>query len=117
MYCFYFCLRACERFLIQVVYPPFIRGLNCFMMRVNILLLGVFIVLCGFILSLSRLLNCLIVVENFKVLLLFFALVQQRSERHILFIALMVIFTVEVVLGLVVLTRLWDLRSLMGLVG
>lgn len=75
-------------------------------MAVSLLLLGVVIVLCGFILSLSRLLNCLIVVENFNVLLLFSAITQQWSETHILFIALMVIFTVEVVLGLVVLTRL-----------
>lgn len=81
------------------------------------LLVGVLIVLCRFILSLSRLLNCLIVVEKFNVLLLFSAILGQWEERFILFIALMVIFTVEVVLGLVVLTRLWDSRGLMGIVG
>jgi len=54
----------------------------------------------------TRLLNCLIVVENFKVLILFLSMLSQRGESFIFFIALMVIFTIEVVLGLVVLTRL-----------
>lgn len=70
------------------------------------LLIGGLIVLCSFILSLTRLLNCLIVVEKFNVLLLFSAILGQWGDVRILFIALMVIFTVEVVLGLVVLTRL-----------
>lgn len=71
-----------------------------------LLFLGVLVVLCRFFLSLTRLLNCLIVVENLKVLMLFLSLVVQRGESFIFFIALMVIFTIEVVLGLVVLTRL-----------
>lgn len=75
------------------------------------------IVLCSFVLSLSRLLNCLIVVENFKVLLLFSRLLMNWDETRIFFIALMVIFTIEVVLGLVVLTRLWDSRSLIVILG
>nr|YP_009734329.1 NADH dehydrogenase subunit 4L [Echinostoma revolutum]QIJ97881.1 NADH dehydrogenase subunit 4L [Echinostoma revolutum] len=75
------------------------------------------IVLFGFFLSLSRLLNCLIVVENFNVLLLLYCLLGQWDEFRMLFIALIVIFTVEVTLGLVVLTRLWDLSSLIGIVG
>nr|QAY80531.1 NADH dehydrogenase subunit 4L [Paragonimus kellicotti] len=86
-------------------------------MGASVLFLGSLIVLCGLILSLSRLLSCLIIVENFNVLLLFSAIFQQWQESHILFIALMVIFTVEVILGLVVLTRLWDLGSLIGRVG
>nr|YP_009326177.1 NADH dehydrogenase subunit 4L [Paragonimus ohirai]YP_010690152.1 NADH dehydrogenase subunit 4L [Paragonimus iloktsuenensis]APD26969.1 NADH dehydrogenase subunit 4L [Paragonimus ohirai]WBU12991.1 NADH dehydrogenase subunit 4L [Paragonimus iloktsuenensis] len=86
-------------------------------MGVSVLFLGGVVVLCGLVLSLSRFLNCLIIVENFNVLLLFSSILQQWQESHILFIALMVIFTVEVVLGLVVLTRLWDLGSLIGLVG
>nr|YP_009240944.1 NADH dehydrogenase subunit 4L [Brachycladium goliath]ALN38357.1 NADH dehydrogenase subunit 4L [Brachycladium goliath] len=81
------------------------------------LLVGGLVVLCSFVLSLSRLLNCLIVVENFNVLLLFSSILGQWDEARILFIALMVIFTIEVVLGLVVLTRLWDSSSLMGIVG
>ncbi len=75
-------------------------------MILRVLVLGSFLVLLAFMLSLGRLLNCLIVVENFNVLLLFCALLSQRGETRILFISLMVIFTIEVVLGLVVLTRL-----------
>nr|YP_009261930.1 NADH dehydrogenase subunit 4L [Echinochasmus japonicus]AKL39058.1 NADH dehydrogenase subunit 4L [Echinochasmus japonicus] len=82
-----------------------------------VLFLGCLVVLFGFFLSLGRLLSCLIVVENFNVLLLFVCLVGQWGEFRMLFIALMVIFTVEVTLGLVVLTRLWDFSSLTGLVG
>lgn len=71
-----------------------------------ILVLGVRVIACRFFLSMTRLLNCLIVVENFKVLILFLSMLSQRGESFIFFIALMVIFTIEVVLGLVVLTRL-----------
>nr|YP_010693882.1 NADH dehydrogenase subunit 4L [Morishitium polonicum]WCD42519.1 NADH dehydrogenase subunit 4L [Morishitium polonicum] len=83
----------------------------------SLLFIGSFVVLFGFFLSLSRLLNCLIIVENFNVLLLFVSMLNQWDEFHMFFIALMVIFTVEVTLGLVVLTRLWDLSGLIGLVG
>nr|QJP05381.1 NADH dehydrogenase subunit 4L [Clonorchis sinensis] len=82
-----------------------------------LLVLGVMVILCSFFLSISRLLNCLIVVENFNVLLLFVAMLLQRGESYIFLIALMVIFTVEVMLGLVVLTRLWDLSELIDIVG
>ena len=71
-----------------------------------VLLFGGLISLFRFILSATRLLNCLIVIENFKVLLLFSCLVCQWEESRVLFLALMVIFTIEVTLGLVVLTRL-----------
>nr|QUL60403.1 NADH dehydrogenase subunit 4L [Echinostomatidae sp. CA-2021] len=82
-----------------------------------VLYLGSLIVLFSFFMSLSRLLNCLIVVENFNVLLLLWCLLGQWDEFRMLFIALIVIFTVEVTLGLVVLTRLWDSSSLIGIVG
>nr|YP_010853283.1 NADH dehydrogenase subunit 4L [Metorchis xanthosomus]WGM81702.1 NADH dehydrogenase subunit 4L [Metorchis xanthosomus] len=82
-----------------------------------LLILGVFIVLFSFFLSVSRLLNCLIVVENLNVLLLFITMLSQRGETYIFLIALMVIFTVEVMLGLVVLTRLWDSSELIDIVG
>nr|WRY69451.1 NADH dehydrogenase subunit 4L [Hypoderaeum conoideum] len=82
-----------------------------------VLCLGSLIVLFSFFMSLSRLLNCLIVVENFNVLLLLCCLLGQWDEFRMLFIALIVIFTVEVTLGLVVLTRLWDSSSLIGIVG
>nr|YP_009519770.1 NADH dehydrogenase subunit 4L [Echinostoma miyagawai]AYD49498.1 NADH dehydrogenase subunit 4L [Echinostoma miyagawai]QEG55043.1 NADH dehydrogenase subunit 4L [Echinostoma miyagawai]WCK11538.1 NADH dehydrogenase subunit 4L [Echinostoma miyagawai] len=81
------------------------------------LYLGSLIVLFGFFMSLTRLLNCLIVVENFNVLLILFCLLSQWDEFRMFFIALIVIFTVEVTLGLVVLTRLWDSSSLIGIVG
>lgn len=68
-------------------------------------------------LSHTRLLNCLIVVEKFKVLLLFTSVICQRGETHMFFLVLMVIFTIEVVLGLVVLTRLWDTSGLISVVG
>nr|YP_009467179.1 NADH dehydrogenase subunit 4L [Artyfechinostomum sufrartyfex]YP_010461005.1 NADH dehydrogenase subunit 4L [Artyfechinostomum malayanum]APX55328.1 NADH dehydrogenase subunit 4L [Artyfechinostomum sufrartyfex]ARH10827.1 NADH dehydrogenase subunit 4L [Artyfechinostomum sufrartyfex]UUF68158.1 NADH dehydrogenase subunit 4L [Artyfechinostomum malayanum] len=84
---------------------------------VGLLYLGSLVVLFSFFMSLSRLLNCLIVVENFNVLLLLFCLLGQWDEFRMLFIALIVIFTIEVTLGLVVLTRLWDSSSLIGIVG
>lgn len=68
-------------------------------------LVGTVLIFCGFVLSVGRFLNCLIVLENFKILLLFCSLVL-GSERHMVFLALVVIFTVEVTLSLVVLTRL-----------
>lgn len=63
-------------------------------------------VICNFIMSLGHLLNCLIVVENLKVLLLFVCVLGQQEESRMMFISLVVIFTIEVVLGLVVLTRI-----------
>nr|WSP01966.1 NADH dehydrogenase subunit 4L [Allocreadium lobatum] len=78
-----------------------------------LLLAGMVMMFCSFVLSLTRLLNCLIVVENLKVLLLFVSMMHQWEETHMFFLALMVIFTVEVVLGLVVLTRLWSFSILM----
>nr|YP_009236159.1 NADH dehydrogenase subunit 4L [Fascioloides magna]AMF83643.1 NADH dehydrogenase subunit 4L [Fascioloides magna] len=84
---------------------------------VGLLCTGGLVIVFGFFLSLGRLLNCLIVVENFNVLLLFVCLLGQWDEFRIIFIALMVIFTIEVTLGLVTLTRLWDFSSLIGIVG
>nr|QYC97738.1 NADH dehydrogenase subunit 4L [Diplostomoidea sp. MSB para 30071] len=81
------------------------------------ILLGGLIILFSFILSSSRLLNCLIVIENFNVMLLFICLMSQFEEFRIIFITLMVIFTIEVTLGLVVLTRLWSLSLLIDIVG
>nr|UFQ88605.1 NADH dehydrogenase subunit 4L [Rhinebothrium sp. 1]UFQ88641.1 NADH dehydrogenase subunit 4L [Rhinebothrium sp. 1]UFQ88665.1 NADH dehydrogenase subunit 4L [Rhinebothrium sp. 1]UFQ88677.1 NADH dehydrogenase subunit 4L [Rhinebothrium sp. 1]UFQ88689.1 NADH dehydrogenase subunit 4L [Rhinebothrium sp. 1] len=65
-------------------------------------------ILVSFLLSVSRFLNCLIILENFNVLLLFFSLLGSCSESHMLFVVLMVVSTVEVILGLVVLTRVWE---------
>nr|WPN08952.1 NADH dehydrogenase subunit 4L [Prohemistomum vivax] len=82
-----------------------------------VLLLGGLVALFSFILSATRLLNCLIVIENFNVLLLLCCLMCQWEECRVLFLALMVIFIIEVTLGLVVLTRLWSSSSLMDIVG
>nr|YP_009533199.1 NADH dehydrogenase subunit 4L [Cyathocotyle prussica]AYH51384.1 NADH dehydrogenase subunit 4L [Cyathocotyle prussica] len=82
-----------------------------------VLLFGGILALFSFILSATRLLNCLIIIENFNVLILFACLVSQWEESRVLFLALMVIFTVEVTLGLVVLTRLWSSSLLIDIVG
>nr|UFQ88701.1 NADH dehydrogenase subunit 4L [Alveobothrium grabatum]UFQ88713.1 NADH dehydrogenase subunit 4L [Alveobothrium grabatum]UFQ88725.1 NADH dehydrogenase subunit 4L [Alveobothrium grabatum] len=62
----------------------------------------------SFFLSLSRFLNCLIILENFNVLLLLFSLLSSVFDNRMLFIVLMVVSTVEVIIGLVVLTRVWE---------
>nr|WCH58143.1 NADH dehydrogenase subunit 4L [Holostephanus sp. FJ-2023] len=82
-----------------------------------VLLFGGLVALFSFILSATRLLNCLIIIENLNVLILFSCLISQWEESRVLFIALMVIFTVEVTLGLVVLTRLWSSSILIDIVG
>nr|QXU59659.1 NADH dehydrogenase subunit 4L [Cephalochlamys namaquensis] len=66
------------------------------------------VVLLSFFLSVTRFLNCLIILENFNVLLLLFSLFLSYKDSHIIFIVLMVISTVEVIVGLVVLTRVWE---------
>ena len=73
------------------------------MLGLYMLLLSV--VVLSFFLSLSRFLNCLIILENFNVLLLTFILLLSAADSHVLFIIFMVVSTVEVILGLVVLTR------------
>nr|QXU59731.1 NADH dehydrogenase subunit 4L [Diphyllobothrium schistochilos] len=74
------------------------------------------IILLGFILSLTRFLNCLIILENFNVLLLLFSLLLSMADSHIIFIVLMVVSTVEVIIGLVVLTRVWECTNSLDLV-
>nr|WRW53955.1 NADH dehydrogenase subunit 4L [Strigea falconis] len=86
-------------------------------MNSSFVFIGGLVILFSFLLSNSRLLNCLLVVENFNVMLLLICLVSQFEEFRIIFLALMVIFTIEVTLGLVVLTRLWSLSSLIDIVG
>nr|YP_009689305.1 NADH dehydrogenase subunit 4L [Postharmostomum commutatum]QEL51321.1 NADH dehydrogenase subunit 4L [Postharmostomum commutatum] len=78
---------------------------------------GLVVLLFSFIMSLSRLLNCLIIVENINVLLLLVCLLSQTDESRIMFLALMVLFTIEVSLGLVMLTRIWSLGSLTDIEG
>nr|YP_010947750.1 NADH dehydrogenase subunit 4L [Azygia robusta]WMH04197.1 NADH dehydrogenase subunit 4L [Azygia robusta]WMH04209.1 NADH dehydrogenase subunit 4L [Azygia robusta] len=80
-------------------------------------LLGLSLILFSFVLSVTRLLNCLIIIENINVLLLLTSLLGQAGESRVLFLTLMVVFTIEVTLALVVLTRLWDYSSLIDIVG
>nr|YP_001031213.1 NADH dehydrogenase subunit 4L [Dibothriocephalus latus]ABI53734.1 NADH dehydrogenase subunit 4L [Dibothriocephalus latus]BAF61125.1 NADH dehydrogenase subunit 4L [Dibothriocephalus latus]BAV82481.1 NADH dehydrogenase subunit 4L [Dibothriocephalus latus] len=74
------------------------------------------VILLGFILSLTRFLNCLIILESFNVLLLLFSLLLSMADSHIIFIVLMVVSTVEVIIGLVVLTRVWECTNSLDLV-
>nr|QXU59611.1 NADH dehydrogenase subunit 4L [Dibothriocephalus dendriticus] len=74
------------------------------------------VILLGFILSLTRFLNCLIILENFNVLLLLFSLLLSMADSHVIFIVLMVVSTVEVIIGLVVLTRVWECTNSLDLV-
>nr|YP_009428342.1 NADH dehydrogenase subunit 4L [Diphyllobothrium stemmacephalum]BBA26476.1 NADH dehydrogenase subunit 4 [Diphyllobothrium stemmacephalum] len=74
------------------------------------------VIMLGFILSLTRFLNCLIILENFNVLLLLFSLLLSVSDSHIIFIVLMVVSTVEVIIGLVVLTRVWECTNSLDLI-
>nr|QXU59695.1 NADH dehydrogenase subunit 4L [Duthiersia expansa] len=81
-----------------------------------IFLLFFTVVLVSFFLSLTRFLNCLIILENFNVLLLIFSLLLSFQDSHILFIVLMVVSTIEVIVGLVVLTRVWECTNSLDLV-
>lgn len=78
---------------------------------ITIFLILFLTIVLSFFLSFSRFLNCLIILEKFNVLLLLFCLVLGRLDRHMLFIVLIIISTVEVIVGLVVLTRVWECSS------
>nr|UFQ89277.1 NADH dehydrogenase subunit 4L [Echeneibothrium multiloculatum] len=65
-------------------------------------------ILASFFLASGRFLSCLIILENFNVLLLIFSLLNTLFDSHMIFIVLMVVSTVEVIIGLVVLTRVWE---------
>jgi len=73
------------------------------------------VILVRFFLSLSRFLNCLIILEKFKVLLLLFSLLLGVFDKHMIFIILMVVSTIEVIVGLVVLTRVWEITDSLDL--
>nr|WCL38743.1 NADH dehydrogenase subunit 4L [Caryophyllaeus brachycollis] len=69
------------------------------------------------ILCIDRFLNCLILLENFNVCILLFSLLRSSSDSHMVFIVLMVVSTIEIVVGLVVLTRLWESGGCLDSVG
>nr|YP_009440996.1 NADH dehydrogenase subunit 4L [Moniezia expansa]AOY40436.1 NADH dehydrogenase subunit 4L [Moniezia expansa] len=84
---------------------------------VTVYLVLFFVIVFSFFLSYSRFLNCLIILENFNVLLLLFCLLVGCMDSHIIFVVLMVVSTIEVIVGLVVLTRVWECSSTLELVG
>lgn len=83
---------------------------------VTVFLILFFVILLRFFLSISRFLNCLIVLEKFNVLLLLFCLICGLSDRHMIFIVLIILSTVEIIVGLVVLTRVWECSSIIELI-
>nr|QZZ81268.1 NADH dehydrogenase subunit 4L [Prosthogonimus pellucidus] len=80
-----------------------------------LLILGLVFSVFGFFLSSNSFLNCLIVLENMNVLLLVVSLLLGVTMFRSFFISLLVMFTIEVVLSLVILTRVWGFGSLIGL--
>nr|BBB87235.1 NADH dehydrogenase subunit 4L [Moniezia sp. MN-2015] len=83
---------------------------------ITIYLILFFVIVLSFFLSYSRFLNCLIILENFNVLLLLFCLLVGAMDNHVIFVILMVVSTVEVIVGLVVLTRVWECSNTLELV-
>nr|QCP68150.1 NADH dehydrogenase subunit 4L [Fimbriaria fasciolaris] len=83
---------------------------------VTVFLILFFTIVLSFFLSFSRFLNCLIILENFNVLILLFCLLLGSLESHMTFIVLIIISTVEVIVGLVVLTRVWECSSTVELI-
>lgn len=77
-------------------------------MIIRVFLLFILVVISRFFLMVSRFLNCLIVLEKFKVLLLTFRLIIRYSDNHMIFLSLMVVSTIEIMVGLIVLTRVWE---------
>lgn len=72
---------------------------------VTIFLILFLSILLRFFLSISRFLNCLIILEKFNVLVLLFCLISGIQDSHMIFIVLIILSTVEVIVGLVILTR------------
>lgn len=80
----------------------------------HIIYLGVGFIFSSFVMSSGRLLNCFIIVENLSFLAIMFSLFNYKG---MLFLGLVVVVTIERVLALVVLFRLWDTRGLSDVVG
>nr|YP_009327973.1 NADH dehydrogenase subunit 4L [Cladotaenia vulturi]APC62893.1 NADH dehydrogenase subunit 4L [Cladotaenia vulturi] len=84
---------------------------------VTIFMIFFCVILMSFFLLFDRFLNCLIVLENFNVLILLFCLYSSVFDSHVIFVSLMVISTVEVIIGLIVLTHVWECSGWLELVG
>nr|WRQ18452.1 NADH dehydrogenase subunit 4L [Hydatigera kamiyai] len=67
-------------------------------------------------LTLNRFLNNLIILESLNVLIILFCLLCSNLDNHMIFIAFIVVSTIEVIIGLVVLTQVWECSSLLDLV-
>nr|YP_010499311.1 NADH dehydrogenase subunit 4L [Nippotaenia mogurndae]UWT58588.1 NADH dehydrogenase subunit 4L [Nippotaenia mogurndae] len=83
---------------------------------ISLFLLFFILILLSFFVSLSRFLSSLIILENFNILLLLSILLLGELDSHMSFIVLMVVSTIEIVLGLVVLTRVWECTNSLDLV-
>nr|YP_009316242.1 NADH dehydrogenase subunit 4L [Anoplocephala magna]AMR73958.1 NADH dehydrogenase subunit 4L [Anoplocephala magna] len=82
---------------------------------ISIFLVMFFVIVFSFFLASTRFLNCLIILENFNILLLLFCLLVSLEDSHVIFVVLMVISTVEIIIGLVILTRVWECSSVVEL--
>nr|YP_007476440.1 NADH dehydrogenase subunit 4L [Echinococcus equinus]AAK82344.1 NADH dehydrogenase subunit 4L [Echinococcus equinus]ARO49930.1 NADH dehydrogenase subunit 4L [Echinococcus equinus]BAM84077.1 NADH dehydrogenase subunit 4L [Echinococcus equinus] len=83
---------------------------------VTLFLLFSFVIMVSYFLAVGRFLNSLIILENFNVLILLFCLLYSSLDSHVIFIVFMVVSTVEIVISLTVLTRVWECSSCLELV-
>nr|AWB97412.1 NADH dehydrogenase subunit 4L [Echinococcus granulosus] len=83
---------------------------------VTLFLLFSFVIMVSYFLTVGRFLNGLIILENFNVLVLLFCLLFSSLDNHMIFITLMVISTLEIIISLTVLTRVWECSSCLELV-
>nr|AEY84608.1 NADH dehydrogenase subunit 4L [Nippotaenia chaenogobii] len=83
---------------------------------VSLYILFFTLILLSFFVSLSRFLSSLIILENFNILLLISVLLLGGLDSHMSSIILMVVSTIEIVLGLVVLTRVWECTNSLDLI-
>lgn len=91
----------------------FIRGSELISFVVVCLFtIGLMIMLGVFSLVKFKFISMLLLIENFKVLILLVTYIARLDGLRILFLVFMVVATIEVTLALVSLTRLWDSDSL-----
>nr|YP_010133151.1 NADH dehydrogenase subunit 4L [Hydatigera taeniaeformis]ACN76686.1 NADH dehydrogenase subunit 4L [Hydatigera taeniaeformis]BAV82577.1 NADH dehydrogenase subunit 4L [Hydatigera taeniaeformis] len=82
---------------------------------ISLILIYSSIVCVSFFLTLNRFLNNLIILESLNVLVILFCLLCSSLDNHMIFIAFIVVSTIEVIIGLVVLTQIWECSSLLDL--
>nr|YP_010286150.1 NADH dehydrogenase subunit 4L [Hydatigera sp. XHPW10]UKS07988.1 NADH dehydrogenase subunit 4L [Hydatigera sp. XHPW10] len=83
---------------------------------VSLVVLFSLVICVSFFLTLNRFLNNLIILENLNVLVIMFCLLCSSLDNHMIFIAFIVVSTIEVIIGLVVLILVWECSSLLDLV-